>query len=298
MASFWIGVGARMSRRSDLMLAACCIATWQCAPTTDPPAPVVEFSNATATQFVPSTPPTIPVQNNGGVQPGNEVAGNAAQNMAATGGAGGMGGVSGGSSGGSTGMAGMSGAMIKPGTGGMPAMGSGGKDGSGTGGSVATGSGGAEASGPKPTKLSFEVTTKTQGGRYAPKNVGAIWIEDSSGKWVYTLEWWDSILNASKLSRYSQVQGPAYVAFFGDTPPADVITGATLSMHKSHSVTWSLKDSKGAEAPDGEYTLMVEVSEAEANGKTLELPFTKGPAPVTMTPADSPYYTSMTLTLQ
>ena len=35
--------------------------------------------------------------------------------------------------------------------------------------------------------LSVSVTTSSTGGNYAPRNIVAIWIEDSSGKLVKTL---------------------------------------------------------------------------------------------------------------
>jgi hypothetical protein len=47
------------------------------------------------------------------------------------------------------------------------------------------------------TSLTFDVTTKAPGGRYQPRNVGAIWVEDSSGKLVKSLEVWAGILVAT-----------------------------------------------------------------------------------------------------
>jgi hypothetical protein len=203
-----------------------------------------------------------------------------------------------------TGSGGMS--ATSTGSGGMSAMrtGSGGMGGSGgagggTGG-ASGGTGGSMAMGPKPTKLTASITTKTQGGRYAPKNVGAIWIEDSSGKWVYTLEWWSSLLNAGALTQYTQVKGPTYT-FFDPKPGPDVITGATLTMHKTHAVSWGLEGMGGSEVPDGAYNLVIESSEqtqAEGGGQVQKIPFTKGPDGVMLTPADTQYFTGMKLTLE
>jgi hypothetical protein len=225
----------------------------------------------------------------------------------------------GGASGGSAMMAGMAGAPggagVRTPDAGMPASGAGGRGTGGmgamtggtggmgamtggTGGMGAAGMSGGQTGGPKPTKLNFSVTTKPQGGKFTPKNIGAIWIQDASGKWVYTLDWWSSLLNSQWQTKYNSVQGPSYTPFFGTKAPPDVMTSATLTMHKTHSVSWSLKDSNGAEAPDGDYTLVIELTEAEASGQVQEIPFTKGPAPVTMTPADTQYYTGMKLDLQ
>lgn len=158
------------------------------------------------------------------------------------------------------------------------------------------------AGGAEPTMLTFQVTTKTQGMKYAPKNVGAVWVEDTNGKWIHTLEYWGGFPNGTHLTRYSKAGGPDYELFFGTpaTPvPADTISGATLNMHKAHTgEKWNLKDSKGTVIADGNYRVVIEVTEDAVTGTPQEVPFTKGPMPVTMMPADAPYYTGMQLTLQ
>jgi hypothetical protein len=202
----------------------------------------------------------------------------------------------------STGTGGMDGApSTSTGTGGMgdmPSMstGTGGMDGAS---SMSTGTGGmgAETSGPKPTRLTATITTKTMGGKYAPKNVGAIWIEDSSGKWVYTLDWWDGLLNVQWLTHYNSVQGPSYT-FFDPKPGPDVITSPTLNMHKTHEVSWGFEDKNGAQVPDGDYKLKIEITEESATGTVEEIPFTKGPEPVTLMPPDKPCCVGMKLTLE
>jgi hypothetical protein len=190
------------------------------------------------------------------------------------------------------------------GTGAPVAMGTGGVGApitmmTGTGGAgVMSGAGGMSAptTGAAATKLTATITTVTQGGKYAPKNVGAIWIADSSGKWLFTLEYWNSLVNSQWLTKYNSVNGPAYV-LFGATAPADTVTGATLAMHKTHTVNWSFKDSKGQVVPDGAYKLMIELTEASATGKTQEYDFMKGPAAST-TPADTAYFTGVKIDLK
>jgi hypothetical protein len=171
-----------------------------------------------------------------------------------------------------------------------------------TGGTSATGTGGASgmtppATGAKPTMLTFQVTTVTQAGRYAPKNVGAIWVEDMAGKWIHTLEYWNSFANSGWLTRYSGASGPAYLPFFS-TAPADVVTGATLPSHKAHNGMWNLKDASGAAIADGAYKLVIEVTEYSGTGKSHEYPFTVGAAATPPTVADDQYYTGAQLTLK
>jgi hypothetical protein len=146
------------------------------------------------------------------------------------------------------------------------------------------------------TSLTATITTVTQGGKYAPKNVGAIWVGDASGKWIYTLEYWDSLVNTQWLTKYNGVNGPAYV-LFGATAPPDVISGATMLGHKTHNVKWSLKDSKGTVVPDGAYKLVIELTEASSTGKSQEYDFTKG-APAAVMAPDTTYFTGVQINLK
>ena len=140
------------------------------------------------------------------------------------------------------------------------------------------------------TKLTLVFTTKTYGGNRAPQNIGAVWVEDDSGKWIYTLQYWGSIPNDQHLSRYVSsavpttrstfrvicrvVLPPGYVT----KPPPDVVTGATLDTHKQHMPAL-IKDKAGAVVPDGAYRVVIEISEEEKTEKSTEVPFMKGAMP-------------------
>jgi hypothetical protein len=147
------------------------------------------------------------------------------------------------------------------------------------------------------TSLAVTLTTVTQGGRYAPINVGAIWIEDSSGKWVDTLEYWDSLINARWLTAYSKAGGVSYDGFFTQAPP-DVIATATLKTHKTHTSKWDFKDSKGTVVPDGTYHVVVELTEASATGKTAKFEFTKGAGAMVVPTTDDQFYKDVKLELK
>lgn len=155
---------------------------------------------------------------------------------------------------------------------------------------------------PPPAELRVSITTATQRGRYAPINVGAIWVENAAGEWVYTLNFWNSELNSRHMARYNSVNGPAYVRNFFlrwvTEPPPDVVTSATLDEHQTHVGTWHLKDANGAAAPAGEYNVVIELTEEEGPGEVAEFPFTLGPVGMTWTPADTPYYKAIELVLQ
>lgn len=147
------------------------------------------------------------------------------------------------------------------------------------------------------TALSVTLTTVTQGGKYAPLNVGAIWIETTSGQWIDTLEYWDSRVNAHWLSRYNKAGGPAYDGVFTKAPP-DVITSATLKMHKTHSSTWDLRDSTGKSVPAGTYRVAVELTEYNGTGQSAQFEFRIGSEPGVVATSDDTYYKSVTLQLK
>jgi hypothetical protein len=161
----------------------------------------------------------------------------------------------------------------------------------------------------KPTTLTLDFMTKTQRGRYAPKNVGAAWVETTNGKWVHTLEYWAGKPNDAHLTRYNAAGGPNYATNgelarvlglppYTTKPPADVVAGPTLDMHKLHSGSmWNLKDATGKEVADGMYRVVIELTEVDSTGKSQEIPFVKGAMPVSLM-MDYEFYSGVKLTLK
>jgi hypothetical protein len=138
------------------------------------------------------------------------------------------------------------------------------------------------------TKLDLSYTTEALGGRYAPKNVGAVWVTDSSGKLVKSLEVWARI-RLRYLLNYASARGSAR---------PDVTATATLTNHKAHMASWDLKGSTGAAVPPGKYTLHAEVTDSHMDGKTITIPFDTSAGPTTIDAPASPGFKSLKLTLQ
>lgn len=113
--------------------------------------------------------------------------------------------------------------------------------------------------------LRIVVRTTAVGGRYAPKNIGAIWIETASGQYVKTVKRWAS-RRLRYLTRYNAASG-------GDV--TDAITGATLTTHITHDVTWNLTDRARCEIPAGDYKVVMELTDRDSTGVSAEFPFTK-----------------------
>jgi hypothetical protein len=136
--------------------------------------------------------------------------------------------------------------------------------------------------------LHIEVRTSAFGGRFAPKNVGAIWIEDTAGAYVKTVELWGQT-RAKWLVRFQAAASGNVV---------DAVTGATLLSHGTHEVTWNLTDLDGCEVANQTYQLLLELTDRSGEGASHVVPFDKGVAPADLAPADSSTFHDMRLRLE
>jgi hypothetical protein len=143
-------------------------------------------------------------------------------------------------------------------------------------------------------QFTFDVTTVTARGGYAPANVGAIWIADAQGTFVKTLEAWGT----TRLSNAAAWES----ASAGNT--VDAVTGATRTDHGPHHVTWNCTDTAEAPVPDSDYTVNVTFAESSYfpffSPPAIEatVPFTRGPCAIDITAPDAPNFTNMRVTLQ
>jgi hypothetical protein len=135
-------------------------------------------------------------------------------------------------------------------------------------------------------RCTFRVTTLPLGGRYTPRNIGAIWIERSDGTFIKTLERWAGV----RLR---------YLTHFRAANPTgnkvDAVTSGTLAMFRAHSVGWNLSDVNGQEVPDGDYRVQVEVTDDDKTGQTLTLPFKKTSGPFESSAPDAEHFTGVRL---
>lgn len=167
------------------------------------------------------------------------------------------------------------------------------KDAGAGGSGGAGGAGGSPGIPPRPTgSVTFQVTTTSYGGRYAPRNVGAIWVETKSGKFVKTLTEWGSF-------RYGNLVKWRNDANFNTV---DAITSATQWSSGAHTGKWNYTDVKGQGVPDGQYKFLVEFTEDDSAlsfvpaGPWTSVPFTKGPNEKNFNPPDAQYFKNMSVT--
>jgi hypothetical protein len=159
-------------------------------------------------------------------------------------------------------------------------------DAAGSGSSQAASSTGAAPPPPADPTLSVGFTTVSYKGKYAPRNVGAVWVADGQDVFVKTLEVW-AVKRIKYLEKWKGVSGGNGV---------DAITRATRSNHGSHALAWDMTDVGGNVVPDGVYRVYVEFTEQNGAGKWTFIEFVKGATPVESSPPDLPYFTEQHLT--
>ena len=133
----------------------------------------------------------------------------------------------------------------------------------------------------------FQVTTVTAGGTYAPRNVMAIWVTDGNSNFVKTL----------KRQAVSQVRWLTRWGASSKSNVVDGITGATLTSHQTHSVIWNCRNTNNVVVADGVYRIFIEFTEFNGAGPYIQATsFTKGSAGVTSAPTATANFTAMSLT--
>jgi hypothetical protein len=133
--------------------------------------------------------------------------------------------------------------------------------------------------------VSFTVKTVTYDGDRSPKNIVAIWVEDKDGNFIKT-----RLLQADKRKEWLLTWNDKSK---GST--VDATTGATLNSHQTHTVSWDCKDETGTQVADGDYKIVVEFTEAHAQGPLTSVAFTKGPTAEVITPADETNFVDLRL---
>lgn len=117
----------------------------------------------------------------------------------------------------------------------------------------------------------IEFLTISPGGKYAPKNVLAVWVADAQTNWIATL-----LKRAGKRQKYLLAWNKAR----GTNETPDAITGPTRLTHEPVNAAWNLRDSQGNNVPDGHYFFVLEFTDQHAPGPVECYPFFKGATPV------------------
>ena len=136
-------------------------------------------------------------------------------------------------------------------------------------------------------QLNVTATTLTTNGTYAPRNVVAMWIQDSSGKFVKTM----LILGSARKAHLTN-----WVTATPVGNSIDAITGATQSSHGTRTCTWNATDALKKPVADGTYTVYMEMTESNSGTRVGTFTFDKGPNAVTLTPVNLPNFININIT--
>ncbi len=86
-------------------------------------------------------------------------------------------------------------------------------------------------------ELTVAVTTSKAGGNYAPRNIVAIWIENSAGIFIKSL-----LVYGDKRKTHLNNWQASTSAAGSEYNRVDAITGATKSSHGTRNCTWDGTD--------------------------------------------------------
>lgn len=134
--------------------------------------------------------------------------------------------------------------------------------------------------------LTVTTTTSSTGGEYAPSNIVAVWVVNSNGQFVKTL------------LRYANARIQYLTNWNASTSTrnvVDAITGSTQNSHASRTSTWNGTNVSGVVVADGVYTLKMELTDKNSTGNLGTFTFTKGPAAQTLTPANVPSFSNISI---
>ncbi len=134
--------------------------------------------------------------------------------------------------------------------------------------------------------VTFSVRTVSNGGEYTPEHVLAIWLETSSGTFVRTFK-------VRAADRIQKLFTWKIASAFNTT---DAITGATLTSHTTHSITWNCRNLSNVLVPDGNYRIRVEFTEDDFQGPVANYSFTKNNTSQTINFPDQTYFKDVVLT--
>jgi hypothetical protein len=142
--------------------------------------------------------------------------------------------------------------------------------------------------------FTFDVTTVTAHGRFSPRNVGAIWIEDASSKFVKTLRKW-GVLEIRNATAWTSVSNSNVV---------DAVTGATRLSHGALDAKWDCTDVSRVPVPAGDYKVCVTFAEENVSPIAPQPPhedcvlFHRAEDAVDSSPPDAANFVQMHVTLQ
>lgn len=133
--------------------------------------------------------------------------------------------------------------------------------------------------------MSFTVTTKSSNGSTGSVNVFALWITNSAGAYVKTINRQSKNYTSSLTNWFSNSANKATDGTTGATLPShNYAYTSTAKTTKRIPFTWNFKNYLGALMPDGTYFINIEFKEENTSRQYVKYSFTKGATNYTTTP--------------
>lgn len=141
-----------------------------------------------------------------------------------------------------------------------------------------------------PGELTVSVATSETGGKYAPRNIVAIWIEDDDGNFVKTL-----LAYANTRKTHLNTWQASTSAAGSEFNVVDAITGATKSSQGTRLCSWDGTDVDGELVQDGVYHVWMELTDKNSTGNYSSFSFTKSNIAENLTPNNVPSFGSISI---
>jgi len=133
--------------------------------------------------------------------------------------------------------------------------------------------------------MSFTVTTKNSNGSTGSVNVFALWITNSAGAYVKTINRQSKNYTSSLTSWLSNSSNKTTDGTTGATLPShNYAYTSTANTTKRIPFTWNFKNYLGTLVPDGTYFINIEFKEQNTSRQYVKYSFTKGPSSYTIAP--------------
>lgn len=134
-------------------------------------------------------------------------------------------------------------------------------------------------------------TSKTSTATYNPKNIVAMWVEDSSGKFVKTL-----LAYASERKQHLKTWKAVTTVAGSVYNIVDAKTGATQTSHAARTCTWNGKNTSSVLVADGTYKIRMEVTDNDGVVQNLAtFTFTKGTSIQTLNPSTTNGFSNISI---
>jgi len=133
--------------------------------------------------------------------------------------------------------------------------------------------------------LTISTLTSTTGGSYSPKNIVAIWIENSSGAFVKSL----LVYAATRMNDLTNWVSNSSKNVVNAT------TGATQSSYGTRTCTWNGTNVAGTVVTDGTYKVCMELTDKNGTGNFSTFTFTKGTTAISLTPTNAPSFSNISI---